>query len=110
MHVSFSDQELFRVAAAMVLESFLPDRCSGSEPTRKTALHKLHGAFQGDAFRRDQEMNVVRHHDKRVQLVVSLATIVLKDVDEEFSGGASPEEGKTFLGDAGGEIGSVPCL
>ncbi len=72
------------VANAMVCIAALPDGKLGAEPVREATLNQLYGAFQRDDLWCKQQMHVVGHNDKVVQLVVTFAKVVLQGIEEEF--------------------------
>src|SRR5581483_2332993 len=71
-----------------IIEAGLPNLMQESQcfscPKRKTALDELHCSFQRFP-RSDEQMKVVRHHDKLMQQISSFCTIVKEDVDKEAS-------------------------
>jgi hypothetical protein len=60
-------------------ESQLPFR-----PKRETAFDQLHCSFQRFTWS-DQQMEMIWHHDKLMQQIFFMQTIVMKDIDEEAS-------------------------
>ena len=91
------------VADAMVGEATLPDRELGCEAVRKAALDEAHYSFEGDSLRGEDQMNVIGHDDEGVQLVVALASVVLKCFHEEFGVDGKLEEAATVVGRSGDE-------
>src|SRR5262249_17976482 len=97
-----TDQEtLDRILPSVALESLILEGVSHSpiqktwlpdfplhlqtliQPKRKPALYKLHGAFQGDSRGRQDQVKMIRHHNKFVQKVLFLHSVVQQDFNEE---------------------------
>lgn len=83
MDVVAADLEVFCVADAVVGEAALPDGELRGEASGKASFDEADGAFEGDGFRCEQEMDVVGHDDEGVEFVVAFAAVVLEGVDEE---------------------------
>src|SRR5215471_809370 len=75
------------VSYSPVQETWLPDLPlhlqALVQPKRKPALYKLHGLFQGDSRGRQDQMQMVWHHNKFVQKVFFLRSVVQQDFNEK---------------------------
>jgi hypothetical protein len=83
---------------AAVVEAALPDWDLGFEAMREATFNQLHHALERDVCWRDEEVNVVRHYDERVEEITAFSTVVLKRVEEEIGVTFDSEEGSA-LGD-----------
>ena len=70
--------EFVSIPDAMVGKSTLPDRELRTYPMRKGPFDDSNNSLNGKVLGSYQKMNVIRHDDKRMQLVVALATVVLQ--------------------------------
>ena len=75
---------VFVIPNAMIGKTFLPNlqvRLTGlSDLVREAAFDVLHCTFEGDIIRRQNEVNVVRHHDKFVQQELLLCCIAVENM------------------------------
>jgi GDP-D-mannose dehydratase len=62
----------------MIRKSALPDGELRAQPVRKASFDEPHGVFDRNALGSKQKVNVIRHDDKRVQLIVALAAVLLQ--------------------------------
>jgi len=104
--VGAADFELLRVADAVVGEAALPDWHLRGEAAGEATFDESDGAFEGDGFGREQEMDMVRHDNEGVESVVALFAIVLNRLDEEQGVGFDLEESATIVGRRGDEEGA----
>lgn len=79
--------KIVSIPNSMVRKTALPDRrlspANSSKLVRITSLDELDSALDGyTEIWGKQQMNVVRHHDKCVKEVASLATIVIESLKE----------------------------
>lgn len=78
-------QVLLHTPDPPVMETGLPDLPIHSQlsacPKRKAAFDQLHGSFQSNLTRSDQEMNVVWHDHELMEQVFLLGSVVIEDVD-----------------------------
>jgi len=67
------------------------------EPMGKSTFNKLHSSFQRDrGFRRDEQMEVIRHNDELIELEDSAIAIVKECVEEESGGPVRTKERSPF--------------
>ena len=97
MEIGAPGCKFFSVADAVVSESALPDGELRCKAVRKAALDEAHYSFEGDSLRGKDQVNVVRHNDEGVQLVVALASVVLERFYEEFGVDGKLEEASTVV-------------
>ena len=67
---------------AMIRKSSLPDWVARTHPMREAPFNEPHNPLDRGILRGQQEMNVVRHDDKSVQLVVAFSAVVLQHLQE----------------------------
>ena len=82
MNVILSFNEFFEVFYFSVGESALPSWEFGVKFMREASLYKHQSSFESYADRRKQQMNMVRHDNKRMQFVMALFSIVLQGFKE----------------------------
>ena len=79
--------EVLSVADAVVGESLLPDFAAAdfeTDRSRVATLDELHGAFQGDVRSRcDEQVDVIGHQNKCVELELPLAAIAIESLQQE---------------------------
>ena len=78
MDVFTSGIEFVAIPDAVISKPTLPNGKLRTRPMGKTSFDKPNHAFDRKALGGQQKMNVVRHYDKRMQLVVALATVLLQ--------------------------------
>lgn len=80
-----SHQKVLPITNSMIRKPTLPHRRLRSDTMREPTLDQTHGPLKGDLLRRQQQLNVIRHDDKSMQLVKAFSTIVLKRFQEQFA-------------------------
>ena len=78
MDIFTSRIKFVAIPDAMVSKSTLPNGKLRTQPMRETSFNKSNNTFDRKALRGQQKMNVIRHYDKRMQLVVALAAVLLQ--------------------------------
>lgn len=78
-------QVIVSITHTAVGETPLPDGEHRTHAMGEASFNKLDGPFNGDDLGCDQQVNVVRHHNERMKLVMAFAPIVLQSFKEEFS-------------------------
>ena len=66
------------------MEPSLPDGKFGFEAAGEAAFDEHHCSFEGDVLWCEKKVDVVRHDDEGVELVMAFAAIVLEGFEEEF--------------------------
>src|SRR5579862_6039687 len=90
------------ISDPMIREARLPDVAALVETVRESSLDELHGAFQGDLFRRcEHRVNVVRHNDEFVKKKLSRVAILCQRVDQESGSRFATEYWQTLDCDRG---------
>ncbi len=107
MDILTAHEEVFAVTDAVVREAALPDGKFRLRAVREAALDEAHRALQSNALWRDEQVNVVRHHNKRVQLVMPFVSIVLKCGYEKVAGFLDLEDAAAIEGCARDKEGSM---
>jgi hypothetical protein len=72
------------IADVMTRISVLPHREAGMKLVGKSTLDEADASFQRGVLSCKQEVHVIGHNDKGVELVTALVTIALESGDEEF--------------------------
>ena len=78
MNVVETSQPVLPVANMALNKAALPCGLLRSEAMGETALNELNGAFDGNAQRRDEQVNVVGHDDESVEQVLIAFAVVLE--------------------------------
>jgi hypothetical protein len=68
----------------MIRKSSLPDRKTRSKTMREAALDEADCPLQRDPLRSQNQMDVIRHNNKCVQLVMTESPVVLKGFKEQL--------------------------
>ena len=76
--------EFFTIPDAVIRKPTLPHREPRTDPMRKTSFDKPYYPLDRGALRSQQDMYVIRHDNKSVQLVVAFSAVVLQDLQKEF--------------------------
>ena len=71
---------------------------------REASLDEADCALQRDALRGQNQMHVIRHDDKCVQLVVTEAPVMLKGLEEQFGVRARLKQAAGIVGRGGYEV------
>ena len=90
----------------MVGEAALPDWMRGVQAVGEAAFDEHHRTFECDVLRSQEQMDVVGHGHKGVELVMALATVVLERVEEQRGDCGELKDAVSAGGDAGDEVGS----
>jgi hypothetical protein len=98
MQIAAPDLHILRVANPMIGKSALPNREVRRQAMRKAALNKTYCSLYCDALRRNDEMDVIRHNNERVKLIVALAAIVLQGFKKEFGVCRNLKQPATIVG------------
>ncbi len=69
--------EFIFVPDAVVRKPTLPHRELRTHSMREAPFNEAHNSLDRGTLRSEQEMNVVRHDDKSVELIVALSAVVL---------------------------------
>jgi hypothetical protein len=92
----------------MIRKARLPDGHLRFQLEREPSLDELNGLLQRNFMtRRDQCMEVVRHHDEFVQQIFSLSSITQKSFDKQVGRCVSLKECSPLCGDGGDEEGAI---
>lgn len=75
----------------------------------EAALDVLQGAFERDAMRGEEQVDVVGHQDEGVELIEAFATVVLQGVEQELRVAVDLEEAAALPCRRGDEEGAVAC-
>ena len=70
---------------------------------REPSLDKPNDTFQRDGLRSEQQMNMVRHDNKSMELIVLSGPVKLQSREEEFSVGGDLEEAASVVSCGGDE-------
>ena len=76
--------EFIFIPDAVIRKSTLPDWELRTHSMREAPFDESHNLLDRGTLRSEQEMNVVRHDDKRVQFVVSLPTVLLQGFKKQL--------------------------
>ena len=74
--------EFIFIPDAVVRKSTLPDRELRTHPMRVAPFDESHNPLDRGTLRSEQEMNVVRHDDKSVQLEVAFSAVFLQHLQK----------------------------
>ncbi len=95
--------EVFRITDAMVRESSFPNFYRASQPflhgMRVPAFDKLQRTFERDIRWSQQQVEMLGHENKGVQLKLSLAAIRVQSLQEEACHGFGHEQASSLPGD-----------
>src|SRR5262249_1694668 len=76
-----------RIPYAPVNKAGLPDHPLKFEtliqPKSESAFNALHGPFQGDSCRGDDDMEMIRHHNKLVKEIFLLRSVIQQHFNEQ---------------------------
>ncbi len=102
MDIVLMAYEIPSVADAMVSESPLPDFSPAAEDSAKSvripALDELHRMFERNVMSRgEQEMNMLRHNDKGVQLEAPSAAVAIDCLQEQANVVLDHEQPSTLM-------------
>jgi len=108
VHVLAATIELLAVEYEMIGKPALPygelGAPLGAELVREAAFDPLHRP--GEIVRVEQQVNVVGHHDKGVELIETFGAVVLQRLDEESGVSVILEDSTAVVGDGGDEEGA----
>jgi hypothetical protein len=96
------------ITNAMIHVAAFPDFCIERElflyAIGKSSLYELHRSFQSDAAGRQDEVNVVRHHNKFVKQEFLIVAIMKESIDEQIGEGRVLKQRSMSPGTSGHEI------
>jgi hypothetical protein len=90
--------EVFCVADAVIGKASLPDGNFGGEAVGKASFDELHGAFERDGLRGDEEMDMVGHDDEGVEEIVLFGTVALESFEEKVGVAGDLEDAAAIVG------------
>ena len=76
--------KLFPVTNAMIRKASLPNRKLRAETVRESAFDQPDRSLQRDLSRSEEKVDMIRHDDERMQLVMAQPAVVLQCFDEHF--------------------------
>jgi hypothetical protein len=80
------------------VKTALPDGEFGFEAAGEAAFDELHGALEGNFDGGEEQVDVVRHDDEGVELVVAFAEVMLEGFEEGVGVGFDLEEAPAIVG------------
>ena len=104
MNVLPPDFILLTITHSASSKATLPNGKVRPNSMRKATLNQPDGPFNRDLLRRDEQVDVVRHHNEGVELVTSLTPVVLQGFQEELAFGVRLKEAAAVPGGAGHEV------
>jgi hypothetical protein len=96
--------KLLHIAHSPLRKPLLPNGKLRTHPMRKTTLDQSNSTLDRDLQRRNQQMYMVRHHHKRMQLVSPLRTVMLQGLKEQPCICFTLKQPSTLIGNARDEI------
>jgi hypothetical protein len=82
VNVLASGLEFIAIADAVIYKSALPNWKVRSQPMRKTSFDESQNSLDSDVVGSQQEVNMIRHDDKCVQLIVALMAVRLQSLQK----------------------------
>jgi hypothetical protein len=98
--------EFIAVADTAVGKATLPNWELRGQLMREPSLDQSHNALKRYSLRAKQQMNVIRHDDKCVQLVVACAPLVLERLEKQLCVGCNLKESTAIEGPTRHKVGS----
>ena len=104
MNILTPGLEFVAIPDPVICKSPLPNRKIRTQSMRKTSFDESHDSLDSNSLRSQQEMNMIRHDDKRVQLIVTLPTVLLERVQKQFGVRRNLKETAAIEGGAGHKV------
>ena len=98
MEVGFAEIVVMSIADLMTRVSVLPHREGGMKLVGESAFDEADATFQRGVLRCDQQVHVIGHDDKGVELVTAFVPISLKSRDEEYGACGDLKESAAVVG------------
>jgi hypothetical protein len=96
VEIGTNDLQVVKVGDRITPQAVLPDGKVRVEAVGKAVLDELNSVLQGDSLRGKQQMEVVRHHDVRMEFVMAQGAVVEQGVEEEIGYASDLEDGATI--------------
>lgn len=94
-----------RILHAQLFEAVFPDRQFGLKAEGKTSLDELHSLLDGDVRRGgEEEMEVVRHEHESMDLISTLRSIFVQQIQKELGVGFDLKKPAAIRGNRGDEV------